>query len=418
MRLVTEESLEHLPLESYELATGPLPYLAAAKRRHPWLAASNLGWVITEYRAMRDILEQDAKLRFPGDQTVEVMGAHGTGWGQFTIEMMLSQNEPVHGRLRGSVAEAFTPRAVKRLRPTMQKTVADLLDEWAPMGGFDYAQFAAQFPVRVMFGLIGADPVHVPDVAESLETHASSYGMDPTRMPIIEAAYQQLWGFVDDLIVERGRGGGHDDLLDDLIAANTSGALSDVELRQMLIFLFGAGYDTSKNQLTLITHALLDRTDLWARCAEDRPFCDKVVEEGLRYRSPSNTYREVTEDLEYRGIIFPKGSQLFFPLSHAGRDPATFTNADTFDPEYKHANRHLAFGRGMHICLGQFLVRANLEEGLHLIAQRITKPRVAGEVTWRPFPGTWGIRSLPITFVPGARRTEPEAKGHAEATVG
>jgi cytochrome P450 len=414
MAAVAELSLEHMPLESQALADDPAPFFETARRKHPWLAASNLGWVITEFRAMREILQQDENLRFPGDQTVEIMHAQGTGWGQFTVEMMLSRNEPIHGRLRGSVAEAFTPRAVNRLRGSMQKTVADLLDEWAPKGGFDFALFAASFPVRVMFGLIGADPVAVPEVAASLETHASSYGMDPTRMPIIEAAYQQLWGFVDDLIAKRGKDGGHDDLLDDLIAANTSGALSDVELRQMLIFLFGAGYDTSKNQLTLMTHALLDRPDLWERCAEDRAYCDKVVEEGLRFKSPSNTYRELTNDIEYRGVVFPKGSMLIFPLTQAGRDPGTFPDPDVFDPDRKHTDRHIAFGRGMHLCLGQFLVRANLEEGLHLIAQRITKPRVAGEVTWRPFPGTWGIRSLPITFEPGPRR---EARATAAAAA-
>ena len=70
----------------------------------------------------------------------------------------------------------------------------------------------------------------------------------------------------------------------------------------------------------------------------------------------------------------------------------------------KYADRHLAFGRGMHICLGQYLARANLEEGLHLIAQRITKPKLAGAVSWRPFPGAWGLQTLPIEFTPAPRR--------------
>jgi cytochrome P450 len=413
MTSVAELSLEQLPLESDELANNPIPYFDAARRRHPWLAASNLGWVLTTYQAMKDIMAQDENLRFPGDMTVDIMQAHGTGWGQFTTDMMLSRDEPAHGRLRNAVAEAFTPRAVNRLRSLMRTTVADLLDEWAPKGAFEFTEFAARFPVRVMFGLIGADPSLVDGVKDSLEIHGGSYGMDPTRMPVIEAAYQHLWGFVDRLIVERGPGGGHDDLLDDLIAANTSGSLSDVELRQMLIFLFGAGYDTSKNQLTLITHALLARPELWARCAEDRPYCDKVVEEGFRFMSPSNTYREVKQDFEYRGVTFPKGQMLIFPLTQAARDPASFSDGDRFDPDRKFVDRHLAFGRGMHICLGQYLARANLEEGLHLIAQRITKPRLAGKVTWRPFPGTWGIRTLPIAFEPAPRRDVAEAAATA-----
>lgn len=407
---ISELFLEELPLESNELAANPWPFFKAARERHPWLASSNLGYVITQHQAMKELMLQDEHMRFPAYQTVEIMKAEGTGWGDFTAEMMLSVNEPVHGRLRTSVAGAFTPRAVNRMRPIMRKTVLALLDEWAPKGAFDFTEFAANFPVRVMFSLIGADPVAVPDVKSSLEIQGGSYGMDPTRMPVIEAAYQHLWRWVDGLIAGRGRGGDHDDLLDDLIAANTSGALSDVELRQMLIFLFGAGYDTSKNQLTLITYALLDRPEIWDRCAEDREYCDKVVEEGFRYASPSNTYREVTKEIEYRGVTIPEGTMLVFPLSEAGRDPASFADPDTINPERKQqADRHLAFGRGMHICLGQFLARANLEEGLHLIAQRLTKPRLVGEVTWRPFPGTWGIRNLPIAFDAAPRRAEVAA---------
>jgi cytochrome P450 len=403
---VSELSLEHLPLDTQALAASPLPYFEAARRRHPWLATSDLGLVITEYRAIREILQQDAALRFPGGATVEIMGAQETAWGRYVLDFMLSRTGGEHGRLRGSVAEAFTPRAVQRLRPLMRQTVSEVLDEWAPRGAFDFTEFAANFPVRVMFGLIGADPSAVPAIKTSLEVYGASFAMDPTRMALTEEHFHRLWAFVDGVIAERGPSGGHDDLLDDLIAGNTRGALSDVELRQMLIFLFGAGYDTSKNQLTLITHALLNWPDVWKRCAEDRAFCDKVVEEGLRFASSSNTFRSVAEDIEYRGVTIPKGAFLIFPLAIASREAGTFAEPDVFEPERKSPDRHLAFGRGMHICLGQFLARANLEEGLHLIAQRLIRPQLAGQVTWRPFPGTWGIQSLPISFEPGPRRVE------------
>jgi cytochrome P450 len=392
--------LEHLPLETPALAEDPLPCFEAARRRHPWLAASNLGYVVTEHQAIREILSQDGPLRFPGGQIAEVMGAQDTAWGRYTQEFMLAQTGTQHARLRASVAEAFTPRAVNRLRPLMRTTVAALLDEWAPRGAFEFTEFAANFPVRVMFGLIGADPAAVPAIKASLEVYGASFDMDPRRTATTEAHYQRLLVFVEEVLARRRAGGDRDDLLSDLLAANDSGGLSDTELRQMLIFLFGAGYDTSKNQLTLITHALLGRPEIWARCGEDRAFCDKVVEEGFRYASSSNTYRAVAEAFDYRGVTFPAGTMLIFPLAIANRDPRVLSDADAFDPERTGGERHLAFGRGAHICLGQFLARANLEEGLHLIAQRITKPRLAGPVTWRPFPGTWGVKSLPIAFDP------------------
>lgn len=408
MPSVNELPLSHLPIATPEFSVDPMPHFEAARRQHPWLARCDVGYVVTEYAAMKEILQKDDKLRMSSKEIVDLMGARGTGWGRFTEEMMLSKSGADHSRLRGSVAAAFTPRSVNRLRPVMQEVAAALLDEWAPKAAFDFAEFAADFPIRVMFGLIGASPDLLPGIRASLEVHGSSYSLEPWRMPVIEEAYQVLWNFVDVLIVERGPDAGKGDLLDDLIAANTSGALNDEELRIMLVFLFAAGYDTSKNLLTLLMDSMLNAPDVWARCAEDRAYCDKVVEEQLRHGSPSNVYRQVTEDFEYRGVLVPKDTMLILPLTISGRDATAFQNPTAFAPDRSDTERHLAFGRGMHICLGQFLARAQAEEGVHLIAQRITHPRLAGAVTWRPFPGVWGIKSLPIAFDPGPSRRAPE----------
>ena len=404
MQLAEDLDLAHLPIHSPELAADPLSFFEPARRRHPWLARCDAGLLVTEYLAMKDLMAMDGSLRNPSEQIVEIMSAQGTGWGRFVDDMMLSSSGERHARLRGSVANAFTPRAVNALRPVMRAVVSDLLDEWAPRGGFDFVDFACQFPIRVMFGLIGADPAVIPEIQKSMEIHGSSFDLNPTRMEEIEAAYQHLWSFVDGLIAARGPDGGQGDLLDQLIAAHTSGALSDVELRQMLILLFAAGFDTTKNTLSLLMRAMLDEPEGWAHCAEDRAYCDKVVEESLRYASPSSTYRLVMEAFDYRDVRLAKDSVLIFPVSIAGLDTAAFPDAAVFNPERVHANRHLAFGRGVHMCLGQFMARANIEEGVHLIAQRITKPRLAGEVTWRPFPGTWGVKSLPIAFEPAPPR--------------
>jgi len=405
MLCVSDLELSNLPIEQSGMAADPMPYFDAVRRQHPWLARCSVGYAVTEYAAMKEIiLHHDGRLRFMSREIVDLMKARGTGWGRFTEEIMLSKSGAEHARLRGSVAEAFNPRSINRLRPLMQQVVSSLLDDWAPRGACDFAEFAADFPIRVMFALIGASPDLLPGIRSSLEIQGSSYSLEPARMPIIEEAYQVLWNFVVRLIAERGPNAGKDDLLDDLIAANTSGAINDEELRIMLVFLFGAGYDTTKNLLTLTMFTMLSEPEMWARCADDRAYCEKVVREQLRLTSPSNTYRLVTEDFEFRGVLFPKDTMLFIPLSIAGRDPAVCAHATVFDPERQEPERHLAFGRGIHICLGQSLARAQAEEGVHLIAQRITRPRLVGEVTWRPFPGVWGIKSLPIEFDPGPRR--------------
>jgi len=209
-----------------------------------------------------------------------------------------------------------------------------------------------------------------------------------------------MMNFVDGIIEQRLGTGASDegDLLDELIEAHAGGFLSDYELRNLLVFLFGAGYDTSKNMLTLIMYTMLDRAEDWERCAREPQFCHQVMEEAFRFHSVSNTPRTVVEDIVYEDVLIPKGSLLLFVLTMSGHDPTVFPRPECFDPGRANASRHLAFGRGMHMCLGQHLARAQIEEGIHLIAQRLKSPRRTGELSWRPFVGVWGLRTLPIAF--------------------
>jgi cytochrome P450 len=93
---------------------------------------------------------------------------------------------------------------------------------------------------------------------------------------------------------------------------------------------------------------------------------------------------------------------LWFTLNISGRDPRTFKDPETFDPDrqFEPNKRHIAFSLGKHMCLGQFIARAQLQEALHQIPQRLRNPRLAGEIHWRPYPGSWGLKGLPIEFDP------------------
>lgn len=397
-RPINELDLEHLPIATAEFGSDPVPFFDKARRKLDWLAASDLGYVVTGYRAIDEILRLDDKLTMPGEEIVDIMGARGTGWGDFAIDQMLVSSGERHARLRGSVGTAFGPGNVKRLRPLMQKTVAEILDEWAPKGAFDFAEFAAQFPVRVMFALIGVSTDRLPPIISSLEIHGESFNLEVEKMPIIEAGYQLLWRFVDEVIEERGRDGTNGDLLDVMIGANSRGEISDKELRQLLVLMFAAGYDTTKNLLILLMRSMLQYPDIYRRCGEDFDYAKKMVKEQLRFATPSNTMRTVKQTFTCRDVVIPEGTMLIFPLTISGRDPAVFSDAQTFDPDRPERNPTQAFGRGMHMCLGQFLAVANVEEGIHQIAKRILNPRLAGEEKWKLFPGVWGITSLPIEF--------------------
>jgi cytochrome P450 len=400
-------------MEAPEFAEDPFARFAAARQKHPWLATSAFGYVFTEYAAIKDLLGLDDKLRVAHEGMIELMNAKGSKWGEFQLESVLGLGGARHNRIRDVLAPMFTPRAANEHRWLMRKVIAELLDEWAPKGAFDFEEFASYFPITVMCGLIGASPSVIPQLRSSLETLGLGFNLIPGFLPKLEEATETLETFAYQLVADRRAGhrlNDQPDLLDALIGAQDKGDLSASEVNNLLIFLFVAGYDTSKNVLTMIMHEMLTRPAIYRRCAEDLGYCHKVVEEGLRFQSPATLPRLLNEDLVYRDVLFPKDSMLFFPIGMAGRDTSHMPDADVFDPDRPAAeNRHLAFGRGMHICLGQFIARAQIEEGLHLIAQRITEPKLAGPVGHRPFPGVWGFKGLPITFTPAPARPETSA---------
>ena len=297
----------------------------------------------------------------------------------------------------------FTPQQASLRRDLMREVIAGLLDQWATRPAFDFEEFASYFPITVMCRMIGASPDAVPSIRKSLEALGLGFSMNPDHLPSLQQAIVVLDEFVQQLVLQRRASPGtadRPDLLDDLLSARHEGGLTDRELYDVLIFLFVAGYDTSKNVLTMMMNLLLDRPQIYARCATDASYCRKVVDETLRYISPATIPRAMARDVVYREVLLPAGTMVFFPVSVVGHDPAAFEHPDQFNPDLARTNRHIAFGRGAHSCLGQFIARTQLEVGLHAIARRIGNPKRTGPSAWRPFFGVWGMRGLPIRFEP------------------
>jgi len=404
MQSVTQIDLPLLRLGDPALARDPFPHFAAARDQHPWLARWEYGPIVIGYQAVRDLMKMEGRMRMPYDQLVDVMGARGTPWGRFQESHILSHSGAAHKRIRDILMPAFTPRQANLHRPLMRQVIAGLLDLWVPKGAFDFEEFASWFPITVTCTLIGASPDVVPQLRSSMEALGLSVSLDPSILPQLEKAIETLDAFVHQLMDERRNArrtnGASADLLDLLLQAQADGGLDEREMADLLIFLLVAGFDTSKNVLTLAMYELLSRPEMYRRCDEDLAFCRKVVDETMRFHSVTTTNRLLTEDIVYRGVLLPAGTSLWFPWSVIARDPAAIEDADTFDPDRSQANPHLGFALGAHMCLGQFIARAQLEEGLHQIARRIANPRSPGPRAWRPFPGVWGIAGLPIEFEP------------------
>lgn len=405
MQALADLDLPHLAMEDAAFAADPFPHFAAARRRHPWLARSVFGFVVTEYAAMKDLMWLDASLRTASEGVVELMGAQGTAAGRFVAANIFGQQGDTHRRVRDALAPIFTPRHANSVRPLMRDVIDGLLNKWAPKGEFEFQEFASYYPISVLSRMIGGPVDAIPSLRCSPELVSLFFSLDRSRLPEIEAAYLVIEDFVQELLTQRRARPvhlGEPDLLDMLIEAGAEDRLSEREIVDLITFLYTAGYDTSKNVLTLIMRKMVERPDLYDRCAADAEFCRRVVEEMLRYCGVSTSFRLTTEDVEYRGVLLPKDTMIFFPVSVAGRDPGGFADPDRFDPDrpVDPQRRHIGFGRGVHLCLSQHLARVQLQEGLHCIARRIGQPKLAGESEWRQFPGIWGLKNLPIKFTP------------------
>lgn len=281
----------------------------------------------------------------------------------------------------------------------MREVMSALLDEWAPRGSFDFEEFASYFPIKVMCRMIGASPDVIPSLRAAKEAIGLSTSMDKRWLAAMQQGVITMERFVDRLIVQRRsevRHGEEPDLLDVLLDDHDKCVLSERELADILIFLFVAGYDTSKNMLTLTMRLLIEHPNEYRRCAEDYEYARKVMDESFRYHSTTSTQRMLNEDIVYRGVQMEKGSIVWFPLSVATQDLQYADEPARFDPKREQKNPSIGFGLGAHMCLGQYIARAQIHEGLHLIAQRLHNPRTSGPQGFRPFPGAWGIRGLPV----------------------
>lgn len=400
METLIESPLPFMPVDTQEFAENAQRFLEEARAVHPWLARFSQGYVVFGYNALVDLLMDDEHLKPGIGPVIEFYGVGGTMWARFMEELLTSTTGATHDRLRKSISQGLSPRRVKQMRPLMKKVINDLLDEWGPRGRFDFAEFASFFPVTVMCGLLDISSEPVGRLRNAIEDHLASFDMDLARKPRFLAAWDQLWEFADTVVAAREESGDSDpeSLLDTLIQAKKSGEMDEIELRFMLLTLFIAGYDTSKNQLAMVMSLLLDNPEMYERCASDWDYCGKVVLESLRHSSIATPFREVSSPFTYEGASFAMGDLLVFAPPLAGRDPEIFMDPLQFDPERVNVNRHPAFGRGMHICVGQFIAKQLLQEAIHYIAQRLRNPRLDGSIEWRSFLGAGGVKRLPLVF--------------------
>ncbi|MFE9442339.1 cytochrome P450 [Streptomyces sp. NPDC006602] len=354
-------------------------------------------WLVTRYEDQRALLLDP---RVSADITRPGYPLQAPSNGKNNISFIL-MDDPEHARLRRMVTAPFAVKRVEALRPGVQKIVDDLIDDMLAVGGpVDLVQaFALPVPSLVICRLLG-----VP--YEDHDFFQENSKILITREAAIEdrmAAHGKLLGYLDELMGEKLAHPG-DDLLSGLVERVESGELSRQDVAQIGVLLLLAGHETTANMIALGTLALLEHPDQFAllRDTEDPKLVASAVEELLRYLSivHGGRRRAVLEDIEIAGQVIRAGEGVIMPNDIANRDPDAFADPDRLDIT-RDARRHVAFGFGVHQCLGQPLARMELQVVYSTLYRRIPTLRLAAEVDGLPFKhdgSVYGVYELPVTW--------------------
>jgi cytochrome P450 len=355
-------------------------------------------WVVTRYDDVRAVLTDPRMAkdvhRWPGGGRSRPSEATGV------YAHMLHADPPDHTRLRRSVQKAFMPRRAA-LRPRAEEIAAGLLDKMAAKRGevIDLLDaYARPLPIAVLCELLG---IPVADRAW-IELSVSVYDQRAEH----DRVERELAAYLTELIAAKRAEPG-DDLVSALVVApgnagsdGDGDGLTANELISTLFLLVMAGFDTTVNLIASGTLALLAHPGEVARLRQDPALLPAAVEELLRFTSPVNhaNDRFTTEDVEVGGVVIPAGEWVFPALSSADRDPVQFADPDRLDLG-RDASGHVAFGHGVHHCLGAPLARMEGEVALGALFARfpaISLAVPASELRWRPVSLMNGLESLPV----------------------
>jgi cytochrome P450 len=319
---------------------------------------------------------------------------------------ILSVDGDEHTRLRRLVAPAFSPRATERLRPVMREVVNGLVDQVAPAGRAEIvADICEPYPIPIICELLGAPKEDWKFFSKMATDILRIFNGNLERdADLIVDAQEAMDAYATDLIEQR-RSVPRDDLLTDLIAAEEQGdKLSTTELVTMVEAVIIGGTDTTRNQLGLAMVVFAEHPEQWALLAEQPELAQKAVEETMRwFGAVRGTGRIATEDIEYNGVLFPKGTFISPGLGVSNFDASVFPDPERFDITREPVGQpQLTFGSGIHYCLGAHLARAELQEAFRILSARMPDLRLVEPPEFKDaVSGIFGPERVMVEFTPG-----------------
>ncbi len=310
---------------------------------------------------------------------------------------LLSLDPPAHTRLRRLVVRAFQPQAVAAMRPALEQIADELLDGCG--ASFDLmGAYAQPLPVRAILRLLGLPGEEYARLKACSDALAMVVEPAASRRRMAEAdrAAVELDAFFRPHIAAR-RAAPTDDLLGRLVAAGEDGdRIDEDELLSMLLLLLVAGHETTTNLIGNGMHALLAHPEELARLRREPALLPTAIEELLRFDGPANVMvRIALEPVEVAGQAVAPGDAVYCMLNAANRDPSVFERPDQLDVG-RRENPHLAFGGGVHYCVGAALARMEAEVAFGRLLARFPRLALAGAPAWRDCINLRGLAALPL----------------------
>ncbi|MBT3535869.1 MAG: cytochrome P450 [Rhodospirillaceae bacterium] len=398
-------------LKTPDAINDPAPIFAAMLAKQPvHYSASLKSWVVADYDnvklALTDPRFSVEKMAPFADHMADGADAHKIkelsrvlgGW-------MVFKDPPAHTRLRGVLQQPFKPREMEKLRRQVVRIAGQVADELSAQAGgpVDFiAAFANPLPARVIATLIGVDIAIVPQLtawSNDIAKFVFSARDTPDKYSRAHAALSEIEAFYLQVIADH-RSRPRDDMLSQMIAFDEGDKpLTDDEIVSMMILFLFAGHETTTNLIANGMVALLQNPKQLSRLREDPSLLPSAIEEFLRYQGPVQTVvRIAKEDINLGGETIRAGQRVFALLGASHRDQSVFDNAHDVDIT-RAQNPHVAFGFGIHMCIGAPLARIEGQEAFRVLLNRFEDFRLAAdELSWRDDFVTRGLESLPLTF--------------------
>ncbi len=402
-----------LDIWSSEFKADPFPFYAHLRANSPvhpiTLPDKQTAWLVTRYDDVAMVLKDE---RFAKDR-MRVYSSEQLAKQPWMPAMfkplsrnMLDVDPPDHTRLRALVQQAFSPRTVDQMRPRIESLAHELIDRFGRRKRVDLMHdYALPIPTTIIAEMLGVD------ARDRHKFHRWSSGI----LASTSSSRGTFWAlpnvflflrYLRRLIHDR-RAEPRDDLVTALVQAHEAGdRLSDDELISMIFLLIIAGHETTVNLIASGLLALMEHPDQMRRLRDDPSLGRTAVEELLRFTAPVETATEriAREDVDVGGTTIPKHGSVLAVIASANRDEAHFDNPDTLDIG-RDPNKHLAFGLGIHFCLGASLARMEGQIAIGTLLERIDELELAvsaGQLRWRPGLVLRGLKALPVNVARSA----------------